>query len=147
MKAARAVLATTVASFLTVFAVIGMARVVEVVLMPAEASPIAVSRQRIDFGTLSLHGSQTRQLVVRNEADGPLHARFLVGGAAYTVDPREMILQPGVEFSIEVVATADAPGRFDAVLSIYFSGGEFAPVLIRLAAEVEADPPSATSRV
>ncbi len=147
MIAARAIVATTVASFLTVFAVIGMARVVEVIMMPTETSPIAVSLQRIDFGTLPLHGSETRQLVVRNDADGPLHARFLVGGAAYTVDPREMILQPGVESSIEVVATAEMPGRFDAVLSIYFDGGQFPPVLIRLAAEVEADPPSATTRV
>ena len=147
MNAARAIVATTVASFLTVFAVIGMARVVEVVLMPTEPGPIAVSRQRIDFGTLPLHGSVTRQLVVRNQADGPLHARFLVGGAAYTVDPPEMILQPGVESTIEVIANADQPGRFDAVLSIYFDGGQFEPVLIRLAAEVEADPPPATTRV
>ncbi len=147
MIAARAIVATTVASFLTVFAVIGMARVVEMVLMPAEPGPIAVSRQRIDFGTLSLHGSVTRQLEVRNETNGPLHARFLVGGAAYTVDPSEMILQPGVESSIEVVATAEVPGRFNAILSIYFDGGQFPPVLIRLAAEVEADPPSATTRV
>ena len=147
MIVARVIVATTVASFLTVFAVIGMARLVEVALIPAEPGPITVSRQRIDFGTLSLHGSVTRQLVVRNEADGPLHARFLVGGAAYTVDPAEMILQPGVESSIDVVATADQPGRFDAILSIYFDGGQFAPVLIRLAAEVEADTPPATTRV
>ncbi len=147
MIVARVILATTVASFLTVFAVIGMARLVEVALMPVEPGPITVSRQRIDFGTLSLHGSVTRQLVVRNEADGPLHARFLVGGAAYTVDPPEMILQPGVESIIEVVATADAPGKFDAVLSIYFDGGQFEPVLIRLAGEVEADPPSALTLV
>jgi hypothetical protein len=146
MMAARAIVATTVASFLTVFAVIGMARVAEVVVMP-EPGPIAVSLQRIDFGTLSLHGSEVRQLVLRNDADGPLHARFLVGGAAYTVDPVEMTLQPGVESVIEVVATADAPGRFDAVLSIYFDGGQFEPVLIRLAGEVEADPPSAMTLV
>ncbi len=147
MTAARAILATVVASFLTVFAVIGMARVVEVVLMTAETGPIVVSRHQIDFGTMPLHGSVTRQLVVRNEADGPLHARFLVGGAAYAVDPKELILQPGVESSINVVATGDKPGKFDAILSIYFDGGQFEPVLIRLAAEVEADPPPATSRV
>ena len=147
MIAARAIVATTVASFLTVFAVIGMARVAEVVLMPADPGPIAVSSEQIDFGRLPLHGSVTRQLVVRNEADGPLHARFLVGGAAYTIDPPEMILQPGVESTIHVVATADRPGKFDAVLSIYFEGGRFAPVLIRLAAEIEADPPPATTRV
>ena len=147
MTAARAIVATVVASFLTVFAVIGMARVAELVLMTAESGPIKVSRQRIDFGMVPLHGSVTRKLVVRNEADGPLHARFLVGGAAYAVDPSELILQPGVESSIEVVATAERPGRFDAILSIYFDGGEFEPVLIRLAAEVEADPPPATSRV
>ena len=146
MMAARAIVATTVASFLTVFAVIGMARVAEVVVMPGPG-PIAVSLERIDFGTLSLNGSEARQLVLRNDADGPLHARFLVGGAAYTVDPLEMILQPGVESIIEVVATAGAPGRFDAVLSIYLDGGQFEPVLIRLAAEVEADPPSATTLV
>ena len=147
MIVARAIVATTVASFLTVFAIIGMARVVEVVLMPTEPGPIAVSRQRIDFGRVPLHGSVTRQLMVRNEANGPLHARFLVGGAAYTVDPPEMILQPGVDSNIEVVATAYQPGKFDAILSIYFDGGQFTPVLIRLAAEVEADPPPATTRV
>ena len=147
MIAARAIVATTVASFLTVFAIIGMARVVEVVMMPADPGPIAVSSEKIDFGRLPLHGSVTRQLVIRNDADGPLHARFLVGGAAYTVDPLEMILQPGVQSSIDVVATAARPGKFDAVLSIYFAGEQFAPVLIRLAAEIEADPPPATTRV
>ena len=147
MNAARAILATAVASFLTVFAVIGLARVAEVALMPAEPGPIVVSRERIDFGILSLHGSATRELVVRSDADGPLHARFLVGGVAYVVDPVEMTLEPGVESSIAVVAIADSLGRFDAVLSIYFDGGEYAPVLIRLAAEVEAEPVSATTRV
>ena len=147
VTAARAIVATAVASFLTVFAVIGMARVVELVLMPVDAGPIAVSRQRLDFGTMPLHGSVTRQLVVRNDADSPLHARFLVGGAAYTVDPAEMILRPGVESSIDVVAIADQPGKFDAILSIYLEGGEFPPVLIRLAAKVQADPPPATTRV
>jgi hypothetical protein len=147
MTASRAIVATTVASFLTVFAVIGMARVVEVIMTTAHPGPIAVSRQTIDFGRLPLHGSVTRQLVVRNEASSPLRARFLVGGVAYTVDPPEMILHPGVESSIDVVANAARPGRIDAVLSIYFEGGQFEPVLIRLAAEVEADPNSAMTRV
>ena len=147
MTASRAIVATTIASFFTVFAVIGMARVVEAVLTTSDPGPIAVSRKRIDFGSLPLHGTATRQLVVRNEADSPIRARFLVGGASYSVNPAEMILQPGVESSIDVVASADQPGRFDAILSIYFDGGEFAPVLIRLAAEVRADPPPATTRV
>ncbi len=147
MTATRAILATCIASFLTVFAVIGMARVVEVLLMPSEQGPVKVSRQRIDFGSLPLHGSVTRQLVVRSDAPGPLRARFRIGGAAYSVDPQEMILQPGVESSIEVVASGDQPGKSNAILSILFDGGEFPPVLIQLEAVVRASPPPLTTRV
>ena len=88
MTAARAITATAIASFLTVFAVIGMARVVEVWWMPMQPSPIAVSRDRLDFGLVPLNGSVSRELVVRNDIGGPLHARFLVGGGAYTVAPQ-----------------------------------------------------------
>ena len=147
MTATRAIVATTVASFLTVFAVIGMARVVELTLLSIEPGPIAVSSQQIDFGTVPLHDSRSRQLLVRNDATGPLHAKFLVGGSAYTVYPSEMILQPGVESIVDVMAVADHPGRFEAVLSIYLEGSEFAPVEVRLAARVEPDPVPPTTQV
>ena len=147
MTAARAITATAIASFLTVFAVIGMARVIEVWWLPMQPSPIAVSRDRLDFGLVPLNGSVSRELVVRNDIGGPLHARFLVGGGAYTVAPQELILHPGVESSITIVASADGPGKMDAVLSIYFEEAGFPPVLIRLAARARNEPPPRTERV
>jgi hypothetical protein len=137
MRALRLMTATAVASVMTVFAILGMVHLVEIVIGGLVTSPIAVSEARLDFGTIPLHGSAMQQLIVRNDGGGPVHARFLVGGTTYRVHPEELILEPGVERSITVEASPDRPGRLHDLLRIHVVGGNAAPVVVPLAADVE----------
>jgi hypothetical protein len=152
MRAIRMTIATAVASVMTVFAILGMVHLVELVAAGLQPNPIAVSDLRLDFGRIPLHGVATQTLVVRNEGTGPLHALFLVVDDSYAVEPDELILEPGVEWSITVMASPDRPGRLYDMLRIQIVGGDIAPVVIPLAAEAgpeeaEAEPGWEINRV
>jgi hypothetical protein len=132
VRALRLMTATAAASVLTVFAILGMVHLVEAIAPSRLPSPIAVSETLIDFGHVPLNGSETREIVVRNDGDGPIHARFLVEGSIYEVEPQELILHPGVEWSVTVVARPDHPGPIDDVLRIQVVGGRVASLVIPL---------------
>lgn len=134
-RAVRLTLATAVASMLTVFAVLGMVHLVDLLALRVAPYEIAVSASRIDFGRVPLNGSAAETLIVRNDGGGPIHARFVVEGTGYAVEPDELILQPGVEWSITIVASPQRIGRLDDVLRIQIVGSENAAVAIPLAAE------------
>jgi len=135
----RLTLATAVASVMTVFSILGMLHLVNIVTAGLQPNPIAVSDVRLDFGRVPVHGVATQTLVVRNDSRGPIHARFEVVEHGYMVDPEELILEPGVEWNITVVANPERPGRLYDILRIQIVGGGVAPVVIPLAAEAEAD--------
>jgi hypothetical protein len=122
---------------MTVFAVLGMVHLIELVTLQLVPSPIAVSQERLDFGTIPLRGTVTRDLIVRNDGGGPIHARFHVGDTTYHVDPEELILEPGVEWRITVEASPARTGRLHDLLRIEVVGGRTAAVVIPLAAEAE----------
>jgi hypothetical protein len=126
---------------MTVFAVLGMVHLIELVTFQLVRSPIAVSAERIDFGTIPLRGTATRDLIVRNDSEGPIHARFLVRDATYRVDPEELILEPGVEWRITVEASPARAGSLHDLLRIEVVGGRTAAVVIPLAAEAEESEP------
>jgi hypothetical protein len=135
MRAIRLMVATAVASVLTVFAVLGMIHMVEIVFAGLNPSPISVSEARLDFGRVPLNGVAAQTLVVRNDGDGPIHARFVVLGEVWAVDPEELILEPGIEWDVTVWAAPDRPGRLYDVLRIQIVGGDVAGLTIPLAAE------------
>jgi hypothetical protein len=132
-------IATALASVLTVFAILGMVHLVEIVTAGLVPSPIAVSQDRLDFGKIPLYGSVTQQLIVRNDGGESVHARFLVRGTTYRVDPDELILEPGVAWAITVEASPEKPGRLDDMLRIQVVGDVVAAVVIPLAAEADDD--------
>jgi hypothetical protein len=131
------IVATVIASVMTVFAVLGMVHLIEVVASRSIQSPIAVSRARLDFGKIPLHGTVALDLIVRNDGGGPLHARFLVRDATYRVEPAELILEPGIEWRITVEASPARPGQVNDLLRIEVVGDEGAAVVIPLAAEAD----------
>ena len=137
MRALRLMTATAAAAVLTVFAILGMVHLVETVTPTRLPSPIAVSERLIDFGNVPLNGVETREILVRNDSDGPIHAQFLVEGSTYEVEPEELILHPGVEWSVTVVARPERPGRIDDVLRIQVVGGHVSAVVIPLAGVAE----------
>jgi len=136
LRALRLMMATVVAAVLTVFAILGMVHLVETIVPTRLPSPISVSEHLIDFGNVPLNGTETREILVRNDGDGPIHAQFLVQGSTYEVEPEELILHPGVEWSVTVVARPDRPGRIDDVLRIQVVGGRVSAVVIPLAGVV-----------
>ena len=138
MRALRLMTATVAAAVLTVFAILGMVHLVETITPNRLPSPIAVSERLIDFGNVPLDGMETREILVRNDGDGPIHAQFLVQGSTYEVEPEELILHPGVEWSVTVVVRPDRPGRIDDVLRIQVVGGRISAVVIPLAGVVES---------
>jgi hypothetical protein len=129
----RLISVAAAAGVLALFAVLGMVRVLEAVLRPLAPSPIAVSQPSLDFGRVPLNGREAREIVVRNDGAGPVHARFVVWGNACRVDPAELILHPGVEWAITVEARPDRPGPIEDVLTIQVLDGSVAPVAIPLA--------------
>jgi hypothetical protein len=141
VRALRLMTATAAAAVLTVFAILGMVHLVETIAPVRLPSPIAVSERLIDFGKVPLNGTESREILVRNDSDGPIHAQFLVQGSTYEVEPEELILHPGVEWSVTVVARPDRPGRIDDVLRIQVVGGRISAVVIPLAGEVGSRAP------
>lgn len=141
MRALRLMTATAAAAVLTVFAILGMVHLVETITPIRLPSPIAVSERLIDFGNVPLNGMERREILVRNDGDGPIHALFLVQGSTYEVEPEELILHPGVEWSVTVVARPNRPGRIDDVLRIQVVGGGISAVVIPLAGVVESRAP------
>ncbi len=134
MRALRLIVLAALSGVLGVLASLGVVYLEATFAGRARPSPITVSRPMLDFGWVPLRGSQTREIMVRNDGDGPLHAKFLVRGASYSVDPEELILHPGVEWAIRVVATPERPGRIDDLLRIQIVGQRSAAVVIPLAA-------------
>jgi hypothetical protein len=132
-------IATALASVMTVFAILGMVHLVEIVTAGLVPSPIAVSQDRLDFGKIPLYGSATQELIVRNDGGEPLHARFLTRGTTYRVDPAELILEPGVAWAITVEASPEEPGWLHDVLRIQVVGDVAAAVVIPLAVEADDD--------
>ena len=139
MRAIRLIAATSVASLMTVFAVLGMVHLIEMVAGGLGPSPIAVSRHRLDFGKIPLHASATQELIVRNDGAGAVHARFVVAGTTYRVEPAELVLEPGIEWSIAVEVSPEKPGPLDDILQIQIVGGDSLTLVIPLAAEGGAD--------
>lgn len=137
MRALRLMTATAAAAVLTVFSILGMVHLVETIAPTRLPSPIAVSERLIDFGHIPLNGSETREILVRNDGDGPVHAQFLVQGSTYEVEPEELILHPGVEWSVTVVARPERPGPIDDVLRIQVVGGRVSALVIPLAGVAE----------
>ena len=137
IRVIQVTIATVVASVMTVFAVLGMVHLIEIATSQIAPSPIAVSRERLDFGRIPLHGSATQDLIVRNDGGGSLHARFVVGDSTYRVDPSELILEPGVEWRITVEASPVRTGQLHDLLRIEIVGNESAAVVIPLAAEAD----------
>lgn len=139
MSPVRLLSAFLLASMMTVLAALGVVHVLNLVVPAMRPSPITVSRLNVDFGRVPLYGSETREIVVRNDGSGPLRARFLVRGSTYSVDPRELLLEPGIERPITVMARPDRPGRVNDVLRIQVVGGSVAAVIIPLAVEAADD--------
>jgi hypothetical protein len=139
MRVIRLMTATALASVMTVFAILGMVHLVEIVTSGLGESPIAVSQDRLDFGKIPLHGSATQRLIVRNDSGAAVHARFLVRGTTYRVDPDELFLEPGVAWEITVEASPEKPGQLHDVLRIQVVGAVAAAVVIPLAAEASED--------
>jgi len=139
MRALRLIAATSVASLMTVFAVLGMLHLVQMVTGGLGPNPIVVSRHRLDFGKIPLHGSATQELIVRNDGAGAVHARFVVARSTYRVEPAELVLEPGVEWSIAVEVSPEKPGPLDDILQIQIVGGDASTLVIPLAAEGGTD--------
>jgi hypothetical protein len=143
---------TALTSILAVLAAMGLVQIVNEVRLQSVHSPIAVSSDRLDFGKIPLNASEAREIVVRNDSPAPLHARFAVRDSAYSVDPQEVILHPGVEWSIRIVACPARLGRLDDYLTILVVGDHAAGLVIPLMAVAEpvtrsVDPSDALNRV
>ena len=82
MRSLLLLTASTAAVALTIFVVLGMVRLVQALAPQLVPNPIVVSERRIDFGSVPLNGSATRELIVRNDSRRPVHARFEVGAAS-----------------------------------------------------------------
>jgi hypothetical protein len=119
---------------------------------PAETIdlPIAISSDRLDFGTVPLHASVRRQLVVRNDSAEPVRARLSVENGSYRVSPEELILHPGISSRIEVALKADRLGALDDQLQILFETEGATPLMISLAGqagETTTQDPSGSERL
>ena len=145
-RALRLVAATLMASALTVLAVLGVVHLAEQLLPITAPSPIVVSDASIDFGRVLLHEVVVRELLVRNDSAGPLRTLFLVPGGAYSVEPTEIVLHPGVEWRITLVATPDREGPLLDVLQIEVPDEPIAAVVVPLAGEAGGDSPESESR-
>ena len=135
MRLIRITLATGAASMLTIFAVLGMVHLVEIVALRVGTVPIAVSRGSLDFGRVPLNSSAIQTLVVRNDGGGAVRARFVLEGTTYSVEPSELVLQPGIEQSIAVQTRPEEPGWAYDVLRIEIGGRGAVAVAIPLATE------------
>ena len=136
MRALRLMAATAVASVLTVFAVLGLVHFVEILTHGRAPSPIAVSHSMLDFGEVPLHRVASQELIVRNDGGAPVHARFSIPGTIYSVEPQELILEPGIEWSVTVRASPQRRGPVDDELRIDVVGGRgVAALVIPLVAE------------
>ena len=138
MHVFRLLTATALAALLTVLAALGVVRLLELASLPSRVGPIAVSDTRVDFGRVRLHASESRAIVVRNDTERALEARFVVEGAAYHVEPEQLVLHPGIEWSITIVVTPERPGRLDDLLRIELVGAADPAVLIPLQATAGA---------
>ena len=141
MRALLLLTASTAAVALTIFVVMGTVRLVQALAPQLVPNPIVVSEQRIDFGSVPLNGSSTRELIVRNDSRQPVHARFEVGGLSWHVEPEELVLDPGVEWSVMVEARPARPGRIDDVLTIQVVGAAMKAVTIPLQGSADAPQP------
>lgn len=146
LRALRLLAATAMASALTVLAILGVVHLAERFLPVTAPSPIVVSDARLDFGRVLLHEIVVRELLVRNDGTGPLRTRFLVPGGAYSVEPQEIVLHPGVEWRITLVATPEREGPMIDVLQIEVPDEPIAAVVIPLAGEAGGDSREAKSR-
>lgn len=97
-------------------------------------APLAVSSEEIDFGELPMHGEVVRHLVLRNDGAEPVRAWFFASGPVYSVIPRELVLAPGVESRVAIVAAADRPGLFEGELLVHIDDGT-GPLVIHLSGE------------
>jgi hypothetical protein len=146
LRALRLLAATAMASALTVLAIMGVVHLAERILPVIAPSPIVVSDARLDFGRVLLHEVVVRELLVRNDGKGPLRTRFLVPGGAYSVEPEEIVLHPGVEWRITLVATPDREGPMIDVLQIEVPDEPIAAVVVPLAGEAGGDSREAKSQ-
>jgi hypothetical protein len=142
MRTVRLLLAASAASLLTVFTVLGMVQLVTALVPRLPPSPIVVSERLMDFGSIPINGYLTRELVVRNDGQGPLHTKFQIDGVSWRVDPQELILEPGVETSIRIEARPAREGRIDDYLTIQVVGGGMEAVVIPLQGAAAAAEPS-----
>ena len=145
-RALRLVAATLMASALVLLAVLGVVHQAEQLLPITSPSPIVVSDARIDFGRVLMHELVVRELLVRNDSSGHLRTRFLVPGGAYSVEPAEIVLHPGVEWRITLVAMPEREGPLLDVLQIEVPNSPIAAVVVPLAGEAGVDSPESKSR-
>ena len=142
MGTVRLLTAAAAASLLTVFSVLGMVQLVTTLVPRLPPSPIVVSERLMDFGNVPLNGFLTRELIVRNDGQGPIHAKFEVEGVSWRVDPQELILEPGVETSVQIEVRPAREGRIDDFLTIHVVGGGMEAVVIPLQGAAAAAEPS-----
>jgi hypothetical protein len=122
----------TVVVATAVGAAVHMAILVDSLAAQAEAYPIAISSDRLEFGRVPYHGTVVRHLVLRNDGDEPVRAWFFASGAGYSVEPRDVVLQPGVEARVAVSVLADRPGdRLSGELLVHVDDGA-GPLVIPL---------------
>ena len=74
--------------------------------MDAGGYPISISTDKLDFGNVPFHGAVVRHLVLRYDGEEAVRAWFFASGGGYSVQPRELMLEPGIESRIAVTVMA-----------------------------------------
>jgi len=88
---------------------------------PEPAPPITISSHRLDFGTVPLHGSVVRQLVLRNDGDEPIGVLLSMGQTRlFSTRDKQLTLMPGVASTIPVTLQARESGTLQDQLEIFF---------------------------
>jgi hypothetical protein len=128
--AAVMILGTAVVA-VTVGAAFHLSVMLDQVVRQKETCPIAVSSRKLEFGDVPFHGAVIRHLVLRSDGEVPVRAWFFASGPGYRVEPRDVILEPGVETRVIVSVSAERPGRLSGELLVHVDDGG-GPLLIPL---------------
>lgn len=149
-RVSRGLAALAILGVMVVSMAVGSAIHLSMLLRAAErraaAHPISVSSDRLDFGDVPYHGTVIRHLVLRNDGDDAVRAWFFASGRGYTVEPRDLILEPGIATKVAVTASAFEPGPMSGELLVQVGDGG-GPLVIPLAASSGSgeDPQGAAS--
>ena len=102
---------------------------------------IAGLTREVDFGTLDVGASATREILIRNEGRGPLRiSHWDAAPSLFSVDQDALLIAPGGNGSVRIAFSGSTGGQAAGRLVIHSNDPEYPEVEIALRAEVTDDP-------